>query len=535
MRILKWLGNRIHRNLFLMLFLAFLPLNSFAQLTLETSGLVFSVAFSPDGNTLASGEGTEEYGMIRLWNVQTGEPLRSLEGHSGVVLAVAFSPDANTLASGSADTTIRLWDIQTGETQRTLEGHTDWVRSVAFSSDGGTLASGSDDSTIRLWDVQTGETRRTLEGHTDWVQSVAFSPDGGTLASGSDDATIRLWNVETGETQRTLVGHGSYVFSIAYSPDGSLIASGSLDDTVQLWNAQTGDPIRTLEGHSEDVNAVAFSPDSNTLASGGGDDDGLDNTVRFWNVETGEHLHTLDGHTNWVTSVAFSPDGNTLASASTDGTIRLWSGVKNPRLIGVDVNRDGVADILDLIQIGDNYGQTGTNDADVNGDGVVDIVDLVVVAGRIGDAAAAPYAIAQAVTMLNVADVQRWLTDARGLELSDLATPRGLRFLQHLLSLLTPPETALLPNYPNPFNPETWIPYQLTHDAEVSLSIYNANGAIVRMMNLGYQPAGFYTERNRAAHWDGRNDSGETVASGMYFYRLRAGDYSHMRRMVIVK
>ena len=204
--------------------------------------------------------------------------------------------------------------------------------------------------------------------------------------------------------------------------------------------------------------------------------------------------------------------------------------------LSADVNGDGTIDFLDLIQIGDNYGQTGENDADVNGDGVVDIVDLVLVAGAFeGDLPAAPPVFTPAVTTLNATDVQKWLADARRLTLTDSTSQRGVLFLEHLLMILTPQETVLLPNYPNPFNPETWIPYQLTHDADVSLAIYDTNGAMVRLIHLGHQPAGFYTERSRAAHWNGRNDSGETVASGVYFYRLRAGDYSHMRRMVIVK
>ena len=117
--------------------------------------------------------------------------------------------------------------------------------------------------------------------------------------------------------------------------------------------------------------------------------------------------------------------------------------------------------------------------------------------------------------------------------------------LEHLLSALTPKETALLPNYPNPFNPETWIPYHLAHAADVTLTVYDTKGTVVRQLDLGYQMAGYYTARSRAAYWDGRNDSGELVASGVYFYQLRAGrsglsvphrrDYTAMRRMVIVK
>ncbi|MCZ6679335.1 MAG: T9SS type A sorting domain-containing protein [Candidatus Poribacteria bacterium] len=96
-------------------------------------------------------------------------------------------------------------------------------------------------------------------------------------------------------------------------------------------------------------------------------------------------------------------------------------------------------------------------------------------------------------------------------------------------------ETKLLPNYPNPFNPETWIPYQLASDAAVHISIYDIKGTLVRQLALGHRQAGYYTNRSRAAHWDGRSEMGEQVSSGVYFYQLRTGDFTGVGRMVIVK
>lgn len=107
--------------------------------------------------------------------------------------------------------------------------------------------------------------------------------------------------------------------------------------------------------------------------------------------------------------------------------------------------------------------------------------------------------------------------------------------LPALIAYEIPAETALLHNYPNPFNPETWIPYQLAHAADVTFTIYDTQGVLVRQLDLGYQQAGYYTNRTRAAYWDGRNHLGEAVGSGVYFYHLRAGDYSTLRKMVILK
>ena len=213
---------------------------------------------------------------------------------------------------------MQLWDVVTGEPIVTLEGHTSGVSSVSFSPDGSTLASGSGDDTVRLWDVVTGEAIATLEGHTSGVSSVSFSPDGATLASGSLDGTVRLWDVVTGEPIATLEGHTDEVYSVSFSPDGATLASGSLDGTVRLWDVVTGEPIATLEGYTHRVHSVSFSPDGATLASGAG------GTILLWAVVTGEPIATLEGHTHRVFSVSFSPDGATLASGSWDGTILLW-------------------------------------------------------------------------------------------------------------------------------------------------------------------------------------------------------------------
>ena len=145
------------------------------------------------------------------------------------------------------------------------------------------------------------------------------------------------------------------------------------------------------------------------------------------------------------------------------------------------------------------------------------------VAGVLGEAAAAPSAHSVALTSLTEAEVRGWLTQAQGLDLMDLRLQRGVLFLEQLLVALTPKRNALLPNYPNPFNPETWIPYHLANTSDVMLTIYDIKGARVRQLDLGHQQAGSYTARKRAAHWDGRNRNGELVASGIYFYQLRAG------------
>ncbi len=197
-----------------------------------------------------------------------------------------------------------------------------------------------------------------------------------------------------------------------------------------------------------------------------------------------------------------------------------------------DVNGDGVVNVIDLVAVANGFGRDAP---DVNGDGVVNIVDLVLVAGALGNAAAAPSAHSQAIEMLTIVDVQQWLRQAQRLDIANITSQRGILFLKHLLAVLTPQETSLLPNYPNPFNPETWIPYQLAELAEVNIFIYAADGKLVRTLKFGQQPAGVYETRNRAGYWDGKNQLGELVASGVYFYTLTAGNFTATRKMLIRK
>jgi len=199
-----------------------------------------------------------------------------------------------------------------------------------------------------------------------------------------------------------------------------------------------------------------------------------------------------------------------------------------------DVNRDGRVSILDLVLTAQQLGKRvpAGSAVDVNGDGIVSILDLIIVAQGIAGSSAAPIARTDNV---DTATIEAWIAQARLEDDGSLAFKQGIENLENLLASLIPEETALLANYPNPFNPETWIPYQLAESAEVTLTIYDINGQLVRRLAVGHQAAGMYRSRSRAAYWDGRNQIGESVASGLYFYTLRAGEFSATRRMLILK
>ena len=291
----------------------------------DPTGPVEVVAFSRDGKTLASSGD----GMIRLWDVATRQQI----GHpfftqGGVVNSLAVSPDGKTVASGEGGASqvgmVRLWDVATRHQigDALVIDSEQSVLSVAFSPDGKILAGGVEDGTVRLWDVATRQQiGNPLTAHTKSVGPVAFSPDGKILASGGGDSTVRLWDVATRQqVGNPLTGHTGPVGSVAFSPDGKILASGGYGGTAQLWNVATrhqiGNPLTSRTNNG----SVAFGPDGKTLAVAG-----VDGTVQLWNVATRQQIgNPLTGHTGPVWSVAFSPDGKTLATGSADDTIRLW-------------------------------------------------------------------------------------------------------------------------------------------------------------------------------------------------------------------
>ena len=512
---------------------------------------------------------------------------RTLSGHKFSVSAVAFKDDS-TLVSVGTDSVLHFWNLDTdaprwhtevglflisdiaisshdsrfvvyagglffrpyigmsytddGDIRGYLVGHTNTVNTLSFKPGSSTLASGSNDDTIRIWDLTWDAWKsrpvRTLRGHRNDVEAVAWSPDGTLLASGSRDRTVRLWNPDNGANTDILRGHTNTVNSVAWSPDGTMLASASNDNTIRLWNpTDTDSPLYVLEGHTGNVNTLAFHPTETILASGSSDD-----TIRLWDSTTGAHKAILKGHTGSVNTIAWSSDGLLLVSGSNDDTIRLWE-----PLAAVDVTGDGSVTYLDIIEVAENYGKTvvdGANPrADVNKDGIVDIEDLIVVAKAVDsqtpvDSQAAPTLVQQSpYFFFTAAEVQQWIQDAQDVG----ANAQTIAILERLLAVgiqmaqPTPEKTVLLANYPNPFNPETWIPYQLAQPAEVAVFIHTANGALVRTLSLGELPAGVYQSRSRAAYWDGKNTLGEQVASGVYFYTLKAGQFTATRKMLIRK
>jgi WD40 repeat protein len=291
-------------------------------LVLQAKTEVNGVAFSPDGERLASAGGD---GTVKVWKSRTGEVVLEFQAHDTSAVSVAFHPDGKHLASAGVDGWVKVWDLTASpKVQEVFRGSCDALRKfgtayvVAFRPpDGRQLAAGSDGA-VRVWDWGSGQLLHTFPGHDHHSISVAFSPDGRRLATGSWREGPRLWDLTDGSLLRTFTRHLHPISALAFSPDGARLASSSMDRSVKVWDTTTGERLHNLP-HPGTVLCVAYSPDGRRLASSG-----EDKTVRVWDAQTGREVLSLRGHADMCGCVAFSPDGRRLASSSADRTIRIW-------------------------------------------------------------------------------------------------------------------------------------------------------------------------------------------------------------------
>ena len=289
------------------------------------------VAFSPDGQQLASAEG----GVVRIWDTDTGADLRFLRGHKGIVVDVAYSREGHYIATGAYDGTARIWDANSGAEVRCFRAdqavscvrETDMVRSVAMSDDGRRVATGLRDGTVKVWDIGSGEQISSLQGHSGPVNALTFTNSDDHIVSGSSDKTIRIWDAERGEEVSCLRGHEHDVTSVAAFRDDRRIASASTDNTVRIWNPNSAEDTAHLHDHRGLMTSMCFSADGRRLVTGS-----LDETVRVWDVQDGRQLHCLRFHRKVVSGVALSADGTRAFSSSWDESACVWD-AENGRLL----------------------------------------------------------------------------------------------------------------------------------------------------------------------------------------------------------
>ncbi len=252
---------------------------------------VYDIAHSPDGKFLATASGDPgQYGKATLWLAEpdgVGKPLRDLVEGNDCVFAVAFSPDSKLVAAAGADRAIRVWEVETGKLLATIEDHADWVLDIAFSPDGKRLASASRDKTAKVFDVARRESLVTFPGHNEAVYCVSFTPDGKLVASGGGDGQIRLWNPDAdGQPAGNMGGFGGPVFRLQYHPDGKRLIACSSDKVVRVFENKA--QKLALSGQNDWIYAIGLSHDGKTLASGS-----WDGEIRLWNMDDGTPIRTI--------------------------------------------------------------------------------------------------------------------------------------------------------------------------------------------------------------------------------------------------
>ena len=249
------------------------------------------------------------------------------------------------------------------------------------------------------------------------------------------------------------------------------------------------------------------------------------------NGSRGVELYDYDIDPDETVNIANLPENAELVADLSERLHAGWQAalpeveqqISIPQTLPWDVNSDGVVDIQDMILVSNSFGVESPEHprADVNKDGNVDIIDLLLVAAHFGESCDPIAPSTHPNIRLEQLDaVEKWLVEARLADDGSDIFRQGIATLERLIGTVVSTETVLLPNYPNPFNPETWIPYDLAQDADVHIQIYNLKGESIRRLSLGLQTAGTYRTQSRAAYWDGRNAVGEPVASGIYFYTL---------------
>ena len=482
---------------------------------------------SPDGRSLV----TVNSVVMKIWDVPSRSLRKIIVPQNRWFRRFAISPDSQTIAIGQ-DPWIELRDIHTGEVTAQFDYHSGQT-AIAFNQTGKRIA-----AEHLILDINDPKNREVLDdlGYV----FIIFSARDAYLAS-TDGDHIHLWKQQE---DKYVLRHTWYwptgsgwrsTLAFLSSPDESpVLAAGSFEQ-VNVWRIREElEQALTLDA----MGPVHFSENGQYLFCNG------ENGLQIWDWREKKQIQ----HLPIPQYFAVSRDGSVFLTLDDEtGQVLIWDGrslLPPEPAVSYDINRDGRVNILDLVQAASQFGQIGANlTGDVNRDGRVDVSDLGHIGSRLGENAAAPALSiddSNPLVSYHSSAVKRQFQALTALE--SLETPsHGAHIARDLLKawlfhmMPSVRSTKLLPNYPNPFNPETWIPYQLAEAAHVQIRIYDVAGQLVRTLDLGTKLAGSYLSREQAAYWDGRNDGGEKVSSGIYWYKLDTGSFKVTRKMVIQK
>jgi len=441
-------------------------------------------ALSPDGRTIVSL--ADRSANVGRWDVETGRLIGRFEGYNRYPQLIGFSTDGRRLAT--LEGVVRVWDTVTSEILAEIQ-YDNGSYAAALSPDGKYVAINHEDRRITVWEVDRATVKHVLPGQL-WNRAVTFSPDSRLVAAATFSFMIRVWEVETGEqiTEMGQIGDGLGSHSaIRFSPDGNWLATSAYQK-IAIWETQAFTLQHVVEGLTSTVVSLEFSPDSQWIASYA---DEPEYRIKFWNIETGKIDRELP--TGIAFTATFSPDGKWLAT----GVRGPYPNYYEPSMKFWEVGTGKlVLTLSDPFGLQAIFSPDGNSVALSHNDARIHLLPIETV-------------LPQAVSV-----------DPIGRKLSAWGSVK---------------ENALLQNYPNPFNPETWIPYDLAADAFVAITICDTSGVVVDTLSLGHQLAGTYRTKDQAAYWDGHSQTGEPLASGMYFYHLSTGNFYATLKMLILK
>jgi WD40 repeat protein len=292
--------------------------------------VIRSVALSADGERVAAGGTASD---VVIWDLAGGKEVQRLKGRSGWAISVAFAPDGKTLAQTNwGDGTVGLWDLAGGKEKFVLSKHANpEVHHVAYSLDGKRVVSTGYDGSVRVWNSESGKEEQKLMYHVGGSYVGVFSPDGKRVASGGRDGKVRTWDVTTGKSLWESRAAESFLTAMAFSPDGKKVYSGGHDGTMREWDSATGKELRKWVTDRGAARTFALSPDGRTLAVAN-----ERGSVQLWELETLKLRRLFASDKGFTWAVAFAPDGKSIITGGDDTIVRQWDvtdgwGSDNPK------------------------------------------------------------------------------------------------------------------------------------------------------------------------------------------------------------
>ena len=508
----------------------------------ERSGIgrISDVVFSPDSQRLyvatrtgtLHSSGSEPWtgwdDQVRVWDIESGQQINAFGSEFRFLDKITVSPDDKTALLHYWDAVV-LWDLKA---KRSIRVWTDFIYgwNDALSANGKTFVSASH-SFIKTWNISSRQMQHLIPAGNSLFRELAISPDGQKLAIGRDP-WIEVYNLQTGKVEVQFPYYYGYS-DIAFSSSGRWVAArgSGFFHLFDVENPETIQRISSRDGPDVDISSLfTFSENDEYLAA----TTRTDNNQQYWILLWKRKGDTFTFQYSWQVPELYSHSRLAFA-AGADGSVvlavpnrsqntQIWRlRSDSPQLVTTlpvgppaRFSIDGhylFADRDDTLQTWDWQAE-----APIACPSIPDYLDM----SRDGSIL---------VSYAETGQMQVWDGNALLSSQPTAVEPCG----KQLVIFGDVKRNQLLQNFPNPFNPETWIPFRLTEESDVTIQIYNPTGQLVRRLSPGTLPAGDYSSQSQALYWDGRNQTGEPVSSGIYLYTINAGDFSATRKMIIRK